>query len=420
MDNYDRSTPITKPKYLLIFFQILIASVFLLIIFLLRPVKRIYIAPLQTSRIGHFVTDTEILLACIHTDQLKAKKIFFIVWIAESFISNEYVYSIWKQKINVVKNNVLTEAILVSAIYVEKLLKFKLTYRFVDWDGYLPYVHLLQETPTVFSMLEKDEEECIRILESNGIDLTKKWVCILNRDEVYLERTFNNLQWSYNNYRNSDINTYRLAADYLAEKNIITMRMGSKYTKTFSSDKSKLVIDYANASWKSPKLDIYLASKCLFFLSSGTGLDAVAVAMRKPLVLVNLAQPLHLLRSKHKHIFITKYFYSKDKKHFLNFNDYYQLGIKSGFTIDNPRHLRAQDLTRLNIETIDNSEIEIKDAVAEMYESMTEGNLNKLELDNDQLCFWQSFPRDKRLDNCGPPLARIGKRFLEQNLWLLC
>jgi len=416
--NLNRNTPIKKPRYAIIVIKILMVFWFLIPIVLMRPFKKIYFASLRTNRIGHLIADTEFLLARIYIDQSKAKKIFFVIWIADSQICNQYVYSIWKQKIKIINSNPITRAILVAAIYIEKVLKFKLTYSFNGAFGYLTDAHLLNVTPTIFGMSHQDEEECIRTLQSNGIDTNKKWVCILARDNTYLELEYSDSQWDYNSYRNSDINTYKIAAEYLAVEGIMTFRMGVNHKGIFSSEKSNLIVDYANAPWRSEKLDIYLASRCLFFVSSSTGLDSVPVATRKPLVIVNFADPLHVLRSKQNLIFIIKYFYFEKKNKFLSLSEYYKLGMENGFTVDNPLYLRSQDLDRLGVKIIDNSEIEIKDAVAEMYESMTKGNSNKLELDNDQSCFWQAFPRDKRLDNFGPPLARIGKKFLEQNLWL--
>lgn len=417
--DFNRNVPITKPTYSRILLKVAIAFWFFIPILLLRPFKKIYFAPLQTGRIGHFIMDTEILLARIYVDQIKARKSFLVIWIPESHICNQYAYAIWKRKINIVSSNLLTEAILVAAIYLEKVLKIKLTYKFIGWDGYLTYVHLLEDTPTVFSMSYEEEEDCIRTLEFNGIDTSKKWVCILGRDNTYLNRRDPDLHWDYNSYRNSNIGTYKMAAEYLATEGIITFRMGLDHEKTFSSEISSLVFDYANAPWRSEKLDIYLASKCMFFVSSATGIDSVPIATRKPLVLVNLAQPLHVLRSKQRHIFITKYFYFEGKNKYLNASNFYKLGIEIGFTIDNPIHLRSQDFAKLGITVIDNSEIEIKDAVAEMYELLTKTDVNKSELDSDQLQFWRSFPRDHRLDNFGPPRARIGKNFLKQNPWLL-
>lgn len=417
-EDFNRNVPISKPRYSVIFIKTLMLFWFLVPILLIRPFKNIYLAPLKSSRIGHFFLDTEILLARIYIDQIKVKKNFFVIWIPDSQICNHYVLHIWKQKIKIIHGNLVTRSILEVAIYIEKILKIKLTYRFEGSSGYLIDANLLEVAPTIFGLSHQDELDCIRTLELNGIDTNRKWVCILSRDNNYLELEYPELHWDYNSFRNSDINTYKMAAEYLAEEGVMTFRMGVNHKKIFSSKKSNLIVDYANLSWRSEKLDIYLASRCLFFVSSSTGLDAVPIATRKPLVIVNFADPLHVLRSKRNLIFIIKYFYSEKENKFLNLSEYYSLGIEKGFTVDNPLYLRTQDLDRLGVRIIDNSEIEIKDAVAEMYELLTKNIFKKIELENDQLQFWQTFPKDKRLDYFGPPLARIGKKYLEQNPWL--
>lgn len=409
--------PITKPKMTKILLNFMIGFVFVFAALLVRPLKIIYFAPLQTSRVGHFIQDTEILLARIHLDQKNQKKKFKIIWIPEREISNNYVFTIWRNKINVANFNLITASIMQTAIILEKVTKFKFTYRFIGWDGYLPYVYLLECTPTIFSMPAADEKDCISILESNGIDPIKPWVCILARDDQYLKNRYPDLEWDFNSYRNSDINTFNLAAEFLSKNGVNVFRMGSVVDKPFECSNDKTIIDYANKSWRNDKLDIYLASKCLFFISTGTGLDAVAVASRRPLVWVNLAQPLHVYRSKKNFKFITKYFFLKNK--YLSPKAYYSLGIKDGFTVDNPLHFRAQDLKRLEISVKDNSNIEINEITIEMYESLTNQRENYLSLSELQQSFWKSFPQDNRLDLSGNTCGEIGEKFLDKNRWLL-
>lgn len=155
MKQLNRNKPITKVKYSKILHDVTIGIWFIVIIILIRPFKKIYIAPLQTSRIGHFILDTEILLARIYSDQLNNRKKILVIWVPDSSISNNYVYNIWKQIINIVPHNTFYSAILWTAIYLEKLTKFRLTYRFIGWDGYLPYEHLLANTPTFFVCQKK-------------------------------------------------------------------------------------------------------------------------------------------------------------------------------------------------------------------------------------------------------------------------
>ena len=398
MKQLNRNKPITKAKYSKILLDITIGIWFVVIIILIRPFKKIYIAPLQTSRIGHFILDTEILLARIYSDQLNSRKKILVIWVPDSSISNNYVYNIWKQIINIVPHNTFYSAILLTAIYLEKLTKFRLTYRFIGWDGYLPYEHLLANTPTFFRMPEEDEKECIKTLKLNGVDISKQWVCILARDNEYLSRTQKNQSWDFNSYRNSNIETYKDAAEYLASKDIIIFRMGAHVEKSFTSNKSKLIIDYANSDWRTEKLDIFLSAKCLFFISSSTGLDAAAYATRKPILTVNLAQPLSFIKCKANHFF--------------------ELGSIDGFTVDNPRNLRTQDFERLGIEVIDNTASEIKYAAIEMYEFLTR-NDNAAEFSEDQMKFWENFPNVPGFDKSMPPLSRIGAEFIHQNPWLL-
>jgi putative glycosyltransferase (TIGR04372 family) len=419
MKKLNRNIPITKTKYLKIFTSCLIGIWFVIPILLLKPFKKIYLAPLQTSRIGHFILDTEIILARIYFDQINIRKKILVIWVPESYICNKYVYEIWKQKINIVAFNQFTSAVLLTAVYLEKLTKIKITYRFTGWDGYLQYVHLLEFSPTVFSISVEDEIECIKSLRLNGIDTDKEWVCILARDNKYLKHAIPNLGWEFNSHRNSDIDAFKIAAEYLAEKNIMTFRMGSNTEKPFSSDKSDLIVDYANSTWSNEKLDIFLAIKCLFFISTGTGLDSISVATRRPLLWVNQSMPLHVYRTKRDFIFITKYLFLREKNVFLSPRAFYNLGINYGFTIDNPLHFRTQDFTRLGVDVIDNGNFEIKDATIEMYELLTKKGKNKLALSRNQIKFWEAFPKDQRLDILGETASKVGENFLKQNPWLI-
>jgi putative glycosyltransferase (TIGR04372 family) len=419
MAKIKRNIPITKPNYLKIILSAALGIWFMIIIILLKPFKKIYIAPIQTSRIGHFVMDTEIMLLRIRADEIDAKKSFLVIWVPDSKISNYYVYTIWKRIIRIIPYNIFSSSILQTAVYLEKLTKIKLTYRFVGWDGYLPYAHLLLDKQVNFYIPKAEEQECIKTLQLNGIDVNKKWVCILAREDGYLSHISPDLNWDYNSYRNSNIHTYMEAAEYLASKNILVFRMGTKVSQLFVSNKSELIIDYANSEWRTEKLDIYLAAKCHFFISSSTGLDAISFATRKPILTVNLAQPLTFVRYHKNHIFIFKKFFNRKTNKFLNIKEFQEIGLASGFTVDNPRHLRTQDFVRLKIDVIDNSPTEIKDATEEMYEFLSDKDHDTRELSAAQQLFWEKFPDPPEIAKYTTGLSRIGEKFIHQNPWFL-
>ena len=407
--------PITRISYISIILNTFIGIWFIALGLILRPFLVIYVAPLASGRVGHFVLDTEILLARLSEMSQRRRKVI-VFWIPESVIINSCVYDIWREKIKVVRFSRVSKAILLTAVYCEKLTKLQMTLRFEGWDGYLGYTHLLNKYPPVFQMIESDKKQCEKLLQEIGIDTAREWVCILSRDSAYLEKTYPKSSWGFNSYRNSSINTYLDAAEFLAKEGLTVFRMGRIVEEGFKSLNSNLVVDYANSNWKSDKMDVYLSLHCKFFLSSSTGLDAIAYAARKPIVTVNLAQPLTAIYTKPNHLFILKKFMLDNS--FISIRKYLSIGIEeNGFTLDNPRNLRSQDLDRLQIKVFDNTSEEILDATKEMFFLLQSGG-DFSKLSDAQTKFWQNFPSENT-QIFGKPASRIGRKFIHQNSWLL-
>ena len=90
-----------------------------------------------------------------------------------------------------------------------------------------------------------------------------------------------------NNYRDSDINDFHEAIEYIVDQGGFVVRMGSEVEKSLDY-KDKNVIDYAKYC-RTDFMDIYLISKCKFFLGTTAGICDVAVAMNKPKLSVNYA-----------------------------------------------------------------------------------------------------------------------------------
>jgi hypothetical protein len=131
---------------------------------------------------------------------------------------------------------------------------------------------------------------------------------------------------------------------------------------------------------------------------------------------VNLAQPLSAIYTKPNHLFILKKFMHENS--FISIRQYYDFGSKKhGFTVDNPRHLRSQDLEKLKIKVIDNSSEEILSATKEMY-FLLQSKDNFASMNANQTEFWRNFPEDV-LRISGKPLSRIGASYIEKNSWLL-
>ena len=82
-----------------------------------------------------------------------------------------------------------------------------------------------------------------------------------------------------------------MAAEELAKRGYYVFRMGVNVLKPLKSSNSK-VIDYANLQIRSDFMDIYLAAKCSFCVSTFAGFDEICHDFRKPLVYTN-AVPIY-------------------------------------------------------------------------------------------------------------------------------
>ena len=408
--------PITQVSITKATMKCLIGIWFVILLLIIRPFFVIYLSPLATGRIGHFVLDTEIMLARLLEINKNGRKVH-VIWVPNSTIVNSCVYEIWRKRLRIVRHSIVSDAVLFTAIYFEKFTRGKITMtvRFEGWDGYLPYANLLNKYPPIFQMSDADKIECELVLRNIGIDTNKEWVCILARDSLYLEKTYPKAKWDFNDFRNSKIDSYLDSAEFLAQAGLYVFRMGRVVGEEFRSTKSPLVVDYVNSNWKSDKMDVYLSSYCKFFLSSSTGLDAIANAVRKPIVTVNLAQPLSAIYSKPNHIFIYKKFMLNNS--YISPSKYYSLGLENnGFTIDNQNYLRSQDLNRLQIRVVDNTSAEILDATKEML-FLLQSSDDFSSLSIEQIEFWRNFPT-KVIQRQGKPLSRVGEKFIRENPWL--
>ncbi len=113
-----------------------------------------------------------------------------------------------------------------------------------------------------------------------------KVICLVVRDSVYLAEARSERDWSYHDFRDTDIDDYRDVVQALAEKGYWVMRMGKKVHNPLQVDHPR-VVDYACRADRCDFLDMWLMANCFFAISTGLGLDSAADAFRRPQVFVN-------------------------------------------------------------------------------------------------------------------------------------
>lgn len=193
------------------------------------------------------------------------------------------------------------------------------------------------------------------------------FICLLSRDNAYLSQSDiyvgskieKEKFFSYHSYRNSDIETYTLAVEYLLEKGYWVFRMGSITEKELKID-HKNFYDYSFSSEKCDLFDIYLFSNCAGCISTGTGIDVLSCAYGIPSLVVN-GLPLKAVSTFYNMIWIPKnLFWIENNKSltlkqyiensfFGTTNEYSEAGIKI-------KDLTPQEILNATIEFVDRLE----------------------------------------------------------------
>ena len=193
----------------------------------------------------------------------------------------------------------------------------------------------------------------------NLIGRFKPLVCLNVRDSAYNSYLRDELGFPANNWsnRNSDINTYFSAAEFLANSGYTVFRMGAKVESSFSSANPK-IIDYSKNGMRTEFLDFYLAHECHFVISTGSGWDEIATMFHRPLLLVN---NYDFLMTLNKNCLVyPKLLFDNYNERFLSLSETLDLHL-SGKT-----NQKKYSLQEFGIEVKDLSSEELVDSVAEM------------------------------------------------------
>ena len=248
------------------------------------------------------------------------------------------------------------------------------------------------------------------------------FICFNARDKAFLNKYNSDRDWSYHDFRNSNIYSYLPAMEKMTQKNFFCLRTGFVVENKLVNSNPK-IIDYANSEDRSDLLDVFLGSKCRFYLLSGSGISLIPETFNRPIVYVNHCNINELQAFAHNSLFIPKKYYSIKKQRLLTFKEFIDLEFKNNFLYINKNNFSLNETFReLGIKIIDNTPEEITDVVMEM-----DDRLNKIwKTDNEeedlQDKFWSSFKHKLSLYEHGfikSPTFRIGSSFLKKNQSLL-
>ena len=383
----------------------------IIVIRLIRPYFLIRWQQLKSSRIGHFAVETE--LYCCHRDAgiNSPSQKYLDLFYMRKYICNKQLEKMWRRTLIILPAWLLHPLSRVNSFFCLFISGFK-EHETVITDRDKDVHYLLEKYPPHISFTPKEEIKGEEILKKFGSTKDAKFVCLNVRDSAYLDRheEHNLRDWSYHNFRDGDIDRYVLAAEELASRGYYIFRMGIKVLKPLKSSDPN-VIDYANSDMRSAFMDIYLAAKCSFCLSTAAGIDGVSYIFRRPIAYIFV--PLgHLVGNNENNLIITKHHKHKKNKR--------ELTVSEIFSSNVALSVRGEEYELNDVELEENSPKEIKDLVIEMDERLNERWKDTKEDLLLQKRFWSIFEdRIKRL-NLKQPLhgkinARFGAKFLREN-----
>jgi len=399
-----------------LFFGVLLGAIlsfpFVILLRLLKPIVHVRLGSIRSDRIGHMAPESELYLCRKDAglDKNNTVDIFFHVGMDDSLrlkkrdfsspICNQQLKKMWDRRLRVFQlacwpdwlNNIIPGG--------EDHVIPQIDNR--DRDG------LLEQFPVHITFNEKEEEKGRELLKEMGISQKDSFICFHSRDFSYLANQYSDFDWQYQSYRDSNIEHYLPAVKELSRRGHFALRMGTLVEKKFDIREDK-VIDYATSDQHSDFMDIYLLSKCRFFLCSCAGISGVPMLFRRPIAFVNFTPIEYAWTWAKQDMLIPKKLWLKNEKRLLTFREMIDSGLG--------RCLDGRVYEKEGIELVENTPEEIKDLVVEMEERLTGTWQTSAEDESLQQRFWSLF-QNNDLQSRGK-VSRIGANFLKQNKQLL-
>ena len=412
------------PRALLGTFCFLLAAVpgvlILVVVRLLRPIVVIRFGELFSESLGHYALNTELFL-CERGAGMHSQRTFDFFYNNSLRVCNVQLQKMWNRILPTFR---FTRVVGILNRYVPGG-----SHHVIPMPSGRDVHGLLDQTKAHLSLTDDEERLGRAGLRGLGIPEGAPFICFYARDSVYMDKWLPGLNWRYHDYRNCSIHNYVPAAEELTCRGLFAIRMGAVVKEALTT-KNAMIIDYATKG-RTDFLDIFLMSKCRFFLCSTGGLTGVSNMFRRPVACANVTPLEYTFTSNASGLFIPKKLWLRKEHRFLTFREINSSGAG--------QFLRSEQYERLELEVIENTPEEITSLAVEMHERL-DGTWQGTEEDEElQQQFWGTFNRFRRSStfirgeegfpiqmqtDSSQPLhgeirSRIGTEFLRQNKALL-
>jgi len=342
-----------------------------LIVPLLELVSKVYkfkICLMRTERLGHLALNTQVFFIR-HKRQLIEDLNYYLISpsLNSSNMANNDLLLLYIEYSKTLSN---VRIIRSSSLFFF----FSYARSIFDGKGFFYYLEY-KSNESEFLFAEQivslsESQKCLgnEILLKMGITDNDKIVSIYTRDSRFLDNFDNQRDWSYHNYRDTNINNYLKAIKYLVEEGFTVVRIGSEYSKSLKFTNGKY-IEYNLSDYKSSFMDLYLPYISRFMIGNKSGPEGLALIFNTPLLVTDLTAFMELALGKND-LFIQKKIIDL-KGNIVPFKEV--ITNEKYYTPDGNKMKSLYGLTYL-----ENTPDEILDATIEMYNKLSDNLTLKL------------------------------------------
>lgn len=371
------------------------------IIYLIRPFKKIQLVEIRSNAIGQQAANTGVFLRRLQLEKRTEDTNTMYIGISGN-PDNQQLLKMFKRKLMIIQSEFLAKICGNGAF----IIRWSGVYRNLPFNNNEYYE--FENTVPDLQFTSDEEKKGRELLEKMGIDDKSWFVCFHCRDSAF--------QKNYSeDWRNSDIENYLPAAEYIASQGGYAIRMGHTVEKKIAGLSNPRIIDYAS-QYRTDFGDIYLPAKCKFFLGTTAGLVVIPALFNVPIAGVNFIPFITTWRMGD--LFIPKKIWSVEENRLLTFREYIDFAkdIRVGDIRLGVDVYTTQKLADGKFRVIENTPQEILELTIEMNERIN-GTFTLSEEDEElQKQFHALIPTNH--DYYRTPV-RIGAKFLRDNRNLL-
>ena len=376
----------------------LLGFIILLFLYIIKPFKFVKLLPIIHSRIGHLALNTDLFLRRLQLKRREKERIFYLGVSGKP--ANQQLLIMFKRKLPIIQNH-----------HVNRMLNIPPLNKSPFYEP-LPcmtneYYEFNNTEPNLY-FTASEEKKGKKLLKKMGIDDNSWFICFHSRDSAYLDKEHSSLdkeKWRYHDFRDSDINNYLKAAEYITSQGGYAIRIGKVVNKKLPDLNNPQIIDYAT-KYRTDFGDIYLHAKCKFSLGDSAGIWSLPTIFNVPVADVNFIHFHTPLRKGD--LFILKKIWSIKEERFLTFREILDSEVA--------RYVTSAQYKKAGLKVVENTAEEILDLAIEMNERL-DGKFETTEEDEELQENFHSLLKPHHW--CYGTPTRIGAKFLRENRELL-